>query len=210
MGENKYSTLPSFIDLLMNVMCALIIMFFISFMMISANKGKTDGIRPKADYIITVEWDAEIDADVDLWVQDPTGVYVNFQRREAGLMFLDRDSLGSINNTVRLPSGSIVELPNREVVTLRGTLPGEYVVNIHLYNVRDKKSGQHFYIAQGVPKFPVRVRIEKINPQVTTVYMNELFFEKVWQEKTVTRFELNAKGEPIKFSSEPKTLVREK
>ena len=50
-------------------------------------------------------------------------------------MHLDRDDLGDKNDKIYLPDGSMIKVPqNQELLTIRGIVPGEYVLNIHMYS----------------------------------------------------------------------------
>lgn len=39
---------------------------------VSPTHAKTDGIRPKAEYLISADWDVMLDSDVDLWLANPS------------------------------------------------------------------------------------------------------------------------------------------
>ncbi|MHA2033503.1 MAG: hypothetical protein ACW99Q_29385, partial [Candidatus Kariarchaeaceae archaeon] len=97
----------SYLDLLMNSLGCVIVLFAISLLIVSPFKSQ-DGLEHKAEFIISVEWDAESDDDVDSYLQDPNGNIVNFQRREDGLMHLDRDDTGKRNDQMKAPSGENV------------------------------------------------------------------------------------------------------
>ena len=123
---------------------------------ISPVKKKKE-IEQKAEYVITVTWPGELSDDIDSWLEDPSGKVMYFRKKEVGLMHLDRDDLGSLNDTQFVPGIGMVNYPhNREITTIRGIMPGEYVLNVHLYRKRRK----------GDYPIPVTVLIEKLNPHV--------------------------------------------
>jgi len=129
--KRNYHTNMAFLDLLFNTLLCFAALFVLSFILINPSK-KENNIKAKADFMITVTWNKDLDDDVDTYVEDPVGNLVAFMRREEGLMHLDRDDLGHRNDTINTPNGPIEYKENREIVTLRGFVPGEYVVNVHM------------------------------------------------------------------------------
>jgi hypothetical protein len=109
-----------------------------------------------------------------------------FRKREVGLMHLDRDDLGTLNDSQFVPGIGMVNYPyNREITTIRGIMPGEYVFNVHLYRKRRK----------GDYPIPVTVLIEKLNPHVRLLYSTTVELKEFWEEKTIIRFVLDVDGE---------------
>ena len=105
-------------------------------------------------------------------------------------MHLDRDDVGFRSDTVSTPNGIIEFKENREVVTLRGTSAGEYVVNVHLYGRRSKEPHQ---------PIPVSIRLEKMTPFKIEAAREVVLIEK-GEEKTAFRFVLNSDGEVISLN----------
>ena len=121
-----------FTDLLFNALLGFVVMFVLAFLLINpiARSGAVD---PKAEFLITLTWPDGRAEDVDLYVEDPAGELVWFRRREAGLMHLDRDDLGELNDTIEVAGETVRNPLNEEIVSIRGLRPGEFVVNAHLY-----------------------------------------------------------------------------
>ena len=123
--------------------------------------------------------------DVDSWLEDPTGKVMYFRKREVGLMHLDRDDLGTLNDSQFVPGIGFVNYPyNREITTIRGIMPGEYVFNVHLYR-KTSIDGS----------IPVTVILEKLNPHVKLLYSKTVELADFWQEETIIRFVLDVDGE---------------
>lgn len=200
---NRYDTTTSFVDLLFNVMLIVIFCFVMTLPLASPQQKKKEGADLKAEFLISCEWEGN--SDVDLYVQDPLGGIVWFQNKEIDLMHLDFDNQGSQNNFVTLPNGQTITLDKAmELISLRGIIPGEYVVNLHFYRPRDKDNAK---VLNGEPfELPVTVTVQKLNPSVRIVYTKKVLLEKGWQEMTVLRFTLNDKGEVTAISNEPKAL----
>tara|TARA_B100000315_G_C14559807_1_gene579943 strand:- start:920 stop:1516 length:597 start_codon:yes stop_codon:yes gene_type:complete len=193
--QRRYHTNLPFLDLLFNVLIGFVFLFIISFLLINPIAKRAD-IEVKAEFLITVFWPDNLEDDVDIYVEDPTGGLVWFKSREPGLMHLDRDDLGKRNDEVITAAGTILFPENREIVTLRGIVPGEYVVNVHMY------------FKVGAEPVPVTIQIDKINPY--SVVLRETVDLKVkGDEVTVTRFSVNAKGEVSNVNKLPKKLVQE-
>jgi hypothetical protein len=185
----------AFLDLMFNLLLGFVFLFFISFLMIKPMVKKADS-KNNAEYVISTVWPDGNKDDVDTWLQDPTGEIVWFNKREQNFSHLDRDDMGQVNDTLTLADGSVVEnLRNQELVTLRGYIPGEWVLNVHAYKRRE------------VDPTPVTVSIDKINPNFRTVFLKEVVLSENWQEITVTRFDMTPQGEILSFDPLPKQLV---
>ena len=193
--QRRYHTNLPFLDLLFNVLIGFVFLFIVSFLLINPIAKRAD-IEVKAEFLITVFWPDNLEDDVDIYVEDPAGNLVWFKSREPGLMHLDRDDLGKRNDEVTTAAGTILFPENREIVTLRGIVPGEYVVNVHCY----------FKVA--VDPVPVTVQIDKINPY-SVVLRETVDLANKGEEITVTRFSVNSKGEVTNINKLPKKLVQE-
>lgn len=183
-----------FTDLLFNALLGFTYLFLIAIMFMNpvAKKGIID---PKAEYIIAVTWPDNNPDDVDTWVEDPNGNVVWFRNREAGLIHLDRDDRGTINDTININGEEIQNPLNQEVITIRGVVPGEYVVNVHYYAT---ETG-----------LPVRstVKVSKVNPALEIVYYGETLLEKKGDEKTAVRFVIDKSGRVEQISHIFKSIV---
>lgn len=204
MKLKTYHTNTAFLDLLFCTLLLFAGLFTISFILISPTK-QDKKVDAKAEFIITVTWPKDFDDDVDTYCEDPSGHLVFFRRREDGLMHLDRDDLGKRNDTIRTPYGTVIEYnENREIVTLRGIEPGEYVLNVHLYRrcAVDKGEPDHRLI-------PVTATIEKINPYISLVVQRTVYLESNGDELTICRFILDDEGAVTGTNELEKSLIKE-
>lgn len=197
--SRKYSSDISFVDLAFNLLICFVCLFSISFMLMSTKIEKDKKINAKAEFMITVVWDKDSNCDVDTYVEDPAGNLVSFGRREQGLMHLDRDDLGKRNDRVILQNGKLIEVSeNREIVTIRGIIPGEYVVNVHMYRRPSQQDynpdtdGEIFN--EPIPT-PVTIRLDKLNPRVKLIAQKEVTLKNNGDEKTAFRFTLDNDGD---------------
>lgn len=183
--KGKYHSHTSFLDLLFNTLVGFVMLFIIAFLLISPITKKKD-IEKKAEYVITVSWPNGFKDDVDTWLQDPAEKLLSFRSKEVGLMHLDRDDLGNLNDNQYVPGVGRINYPyNREITTIRGIMPGEYILNIHMYR------------KEGKTPVPVTVTLEKLNPTVKLIYSTVQMLSVKWEEKTIIRFTLDPDGEVI-------------
>ena len=184
----------AFTDLLFNALLGFAFMFFISFALIQKPQdgGKIDS---KAEFIISAEWEEYHPDDIDLIVEDPQGNIVYFQRQQAGLMHLDRDDRGTLADRIMIDGVEVENPANQEVVTIRGYMEGEYVVNL-LY-----------YKSNFIAPLKVKVKVEKINPRLEVVYFNDFFLKKIGDEITAVRFILDDKGNVLDLNQLQKPII---
>jgi hypothetical protein len=185
----------AFTDLLFNALLGFVVMFELAFLLINP-VAKTGAVEAKAEFLITLSWPDGRREDVDLYVEDPAGNLVWFRAREGGLMHLDRDDLGRANDVIQVGGREIVNPLNQEVVSIRGILPGEYVVNLHLY--RAERDGA---------AVPATVKVEKLNPRVEIVFYGEVVLSRPSEERTAVRFSVGADGRVRDVNDLPKELV---
>ncbi len=189
----RYQSDP-FTDLLFNALLGFTFLFLVAIMFMNP-EAKSGIIDPKAEYILTITWEDNNPDDIDVWVEDPDGRVVWFRNPEAGLLHLDRDDRGLINDTI-LVNGEELQNPlNQEVVTIRGVVKGEYIVNLHYYAT---ETGQ---------PVDVQVRLVKVNPSLEIVYYDTVTLEQNGMEKTAFRFRINIDGKVSNINFLPKQLV---
>ena len=182
MKYRRPNNFDPFTDLLFNILLGFTFLFFITILFINPI-SKLGNVNLKAEYIITVDWQDNLPDDVDIWVQDPNGEIVSYLKKDAGWLHLDRDDQGIINDVVIINNKEVIYPINREVVTLRGIIPGEYVVNLYLYEHKSKEPVE------------AKIIIEKVNPSLKLVYFNNTVLETKDTELTIARFNLDAKGD---------------
>ena len=158
-------------------------------------EAKTGIIDPKAEYIITVSWEDNSPDDIDTWVEDPDGAVIWFRNPEAGLLHLDRDDRGMVNDTIIVNGEELANPLNQEVVTLRGVVKGEYIVNVHYYATETGKPVN------------VNIRLVKVNPVLEVIYYGTLSLEQKGDEKTAVRFKIGRNGEITNINFLPKSIV---
>jgi len=194
MGSDDGTFVP-FTDILFNVLLGFAFMVFTAFSLVNPT-AKTGAVNLKAEMIITMNWPDNDPDDMDLYVQDPVGNIVWYHSKEAGVMHLDRDDRGNYRDTITVNGRTIQNPLNQEMVTLRGIIPGEYVVNVY------------DFLATSAAKVPVSVKVEKLNPTATVLYYGTLEFDHTSQEQTFVRFTLDPDGNVNDINTRPKSLAR--
>ena len=202
MNNEKYKSTIGFTDLLFNILVGFAFLFIIAFLLIKPEAKKEDFER-RAEFVVVMEWDNDASGDIDLYVEDPTGKQVSFRYHNHNFMHLDKDDLGAMNDTVVNADGSISTVKiNREVVTIRGIIKGEYVVNGHYYSLRNYDK-----IKPKKPVITVRVELHKVNPY-SIMWAGEKLFNHRGQEETFLRFRLDEVGKILPpFTFEKKKFV---
>lgn len=183
-----------FTDLLFNSLLAFTLLFIVTILFLNP-PAKQGIIDPKAEFIITIKWDDNSLNDVDTWVEGPRGV-VWYRNPEQGLLHLDRDDRGQQNDSILVDGVEVVNPLNQEVVTIRGIVPGQYIVNVNYYEKKTSKQAN------------VEVRMVKVNPQLEVVYYGTLVLEEKGDEKTALRFTIDEAGKVTDVSTLFKSIVK--
>jgi hypothetical protein len=169
--------------------------FFVLAVMFMNPIAKKGIIDPKAEFIITTSWPDNSPDDIDIWVEDPAGNIIWFRNREAGLVHLDRDDRGMLNDTLEVNGRTVQNPLNQEVVTIRGVIAGEYVVNLHYYATETGKPVE------------ANVRIDRVNPVLKVIYYDKVILNEKGDEKTALRFTLDGDGNITRQDSVFKSIV---
>lgn len=194
-GESDDGTFVPFTDILFNALLGFAVMLFIAFALVRP-EAKTGVVDTKAEMIVTVTWPDNNEDDIDTYVQEPGGDVVWYHSMQKGLVTLDRDDRGNYLDEITV-NGQLIRVPlNQETVTLRGVIPGEYVINVY-----------HYLNPSGAP-VPVTVKVEKINPTLSVVYYDTVTLRKIGDERTAVRFTLDAEGNVSNLNTRQVSLVQ--
>jgi hypothetical protein len=162
---------------------------------VAPTKAKVDGVKPKAEFLISADWDVTLDSDVDLWVVGPDHKPVFFGSKLVACASLDQDSLGNSTSLVMLVDGRQVRVDsNKETTTIRCLAPGHWDVAVNLYSDRE--------LSKGATKIPVRVELTGLNPSVRTLFVKDVALDHVYQTINVFSFDLS-EGGYVKMTDPP-------
>ena len=183
-----------FIDLLFNALLGFTFLFLVAVMFVNpqARNGRVD---LKAEYIFSVTWPDQLADDIDLWVHAPTGHTVSYMQKEAGWLTLDRDDRGELNDIILVDGEEVLYPINQEIITVRYRQAGEYIVNLYFYEQ-----------ASGEP-VPVEVKVDRVNPTLTTVFAETFELVAQDQELTALRFSIDREGNVFDINSLPLRLT---
>lgn len=170
-------------------------LFFIALMAISTQKAKGK-VDSKAEFLISMTWPDNHPDDFDLFVQDPLSNVVWYRRKDIGFMVLERDNRGGANDFMLVNGEKVRSATRQELVSLRGTVPGEYTVNIY-----------HFTAQTGLP-VPVIVTVEKLNPAVTIVAKEMFEMVEGGKEKTAVRFTVDSAGQVARVDHTERSILQ--
>ena len=145
--------------------------------------GKDDTVPP-GNVIVEIRWADGLDADVDLWVKAPSDKAVGYSNLNGKFFNLLRDDLGAYLDPLDL---------NYENAYTRGIIPGEYVVNVHLYNVRTVTARDSIPIPVQVMVSVAKDRIDGMRSQ--RILSQQVRLKYVGHEVTVFRFALDENGD---------------
>jgi len=179
----KYSSHNTFKDFMFIMVCCIVLFFMIA--IVNQNKNN-EGIRHKAEFVITMEWDKEDQNDIDLWLKDPKGNIIYYKDKEAPSMFLDRDDLGHQNDAIEVGGVTKIIKINQEIISIRSFVPGRWIVAIHFYKRHDKKPPG--------TEIPVNIQMNKMNPQIKILFNETKIMRYTWQEETVATFDMLPDG----------------
>ena len=207
MNNEKYKSTIGFTDLLFNILVGFAFLFIIAFLLIKPEAKKKDFDR-NAEFVVVMEWDKEAKGDIDLYVEDPLGAKCSFRQTVANFMHLDKDDLGSANDTVVNADGTVSTVKiNREVITIRGIIAGEYTINVHYYSERDYSRVGNAMRKKKSKEVTVKIELHKVNPY-TIMWIGEKIFHSKGQEETFVRFRLDKDGTVLSpFTFEKKKFV---
>ncbi len=134
--------------------------------------------RPPGNVIVEIQWQDNLDTDVDLWVQGPGDVPVGYSNKGGELFNLLRDDLGRQSDVTTI---------NYENSFSRGIVAGEYTINLHLYR---NQSGV-------IPITVIVVVSVKKDPDASTkqILTRTVDLTAVGQDITVFRFDLSEDGQ---------------
>lgn len=174
----QFNTNLAFVDLLFNLLVGFTCLFVIAFILINPI-AKSEITEPPVIMLVEMEWLAESDRDIDLYLRGPDGSVTSYRNKDAVYMNLERDDTGLANDTFELNGEQISIYRNYEVISLTALPAGEYVINIHYYSM----VGDPLDVTVGV----TRIKPFSAIYETTTILTPR-------KEKTILSFMVNTDG----------------
>lgn len=194
---NRFNSLP-FVDFLFILTCYLMSLVFLLFLQISPSKD-TGEIKAHGEFMVSLDWPEGVNHDVDLWVKDPHQNVVYFSVMSSGLMNLEKDDRGTQNETYTDEFGREISVQmNREVVVLRGCIPGEYEVMAHVYSLRGDPPPPE--------KMLLKYEVSDLNPYKVCC-KGESSYHRLGEEVSLVRFTLDKDGNFVSFNNMPSDFI---
>jgi hypothetical protein len=175
----RYSSNLAFVDLLFNLLVGFTSLFVIAFLMINPI-SKTGEVTPPIKMFVEVEWDKDLNKDIDLFVRGPDGTIVFFGRKDGNYMTLERDDLGWTSDTYVINGEEITVQRNYEIINFAELPPGEYVIAV-------------FYFSSTGDPVEVKASVRTISPH-RVVYQGVVEGLTPRKERTVVSFTVDADG----------------
>ena len=183
-----------FSDLLFNALLTFTFLFLMALLLMNPT-AKSGIINPKAEFMLTISWPDNSPDDIDTWVEGPQGQMIWFKRTQEGLMHLDRDDRGAVNDMQLIDGKEIINPLNQEIVSIRGRPPGEFTVNIH------------YYRSQTLQAVPVTVYLAEVNPSLKVLHYATTTLRREGEERTAVRFTITPNGQVTAINTLQTSLV---
>lgn len=183
----KYSSNLAFVDLLFNLLVGFTSLFIIAFLMINP-VAQTGQVTPPVKLFVEIEWDKDVTQDIDLFVRGPNGTTIFYGNKDGNYMTLERDDLGSSNDTYELNGERITIKRNYEIVNFSDLPAGEYIIGV-------------FYFSRKGDPLEIKTTVRSISP-------HKLVYEGTAQgltprtERTVLSFVVDKDGEVSDLNTE--------
>jgi len=179
----------AFRDVIFGALGIFVVFFILFITHINPPAKKDDGdITSPGNVIIKVEWPGKLDIDIDTWV------WLEGEPRPVGYSY----SHGVHVDLLRDDLGLTYDETNEkfELMIVRGTIPGRYIINIHCFSIKEYSSK---IASEGIP---IKVLVERFdgNSSHTIIYSNSVVLKEVKEEKTVVVFELDENGTVVRNS----------
>lgn len=183
----KYSSNLAFVDLLFNLLVGFTSLFIIAFLMINP-VSQTGQTTPPVRMFVEIEWDSELTQDMDLFVRGPNGNVVYYANKDGGYVVLQRDDLGSTNDTYILNGERIVIKRNYEIANFSDLPAGEYVIGV-------------FYFSRLGDPIDVKTTVRSISPH-RLVYEGTAEALTPRTERTLLSFVIDKDGKVTDLNTE--------
>ena len=176
-------------DTISNMFCV-VLMMLVLYLLLPIGKEEQPKIPINEVGSVRVEifWPDKLDIDVDLWVRAPNERPVGYSNKSGRIFNLFRDDLGNFGDLTP---------KNYEISVSRGTVEGEYTINVHWFSNR-----------QGSATVPIEVYVTLVSAEnkeaPVEIYKGNVVLKTLGEELTVVRFRLNSQ-----FQFVPSSLSHE-
>ncbi len=171
-----------YLDLSNTLFFFFVALFAITLLAISDTDSKKQ-VDTTSKLLVTLTWRDGSANDIDLSLKTPNGNVVWFRSKQSDFASLDQDNTGSGAEQIFDQDGNVITSPKRdEVIYIRQTIPGTYIVNVH------------FYAIYGREAEPVTVTLMSVDPIFREVTSRKFTLTEYHEEHTAFRFTVDAGG----------------
>ena len=198
--RSRYGTSVAFIDMTLNALMGISVLFIVSFLLIREADKKTDIPEPPIMIMAVLTWPSEgpeANTDIDLWVSysDDNQDAVGFRSPIREGIALELDDLGSRSDRfVKNGKTEVIKI-NREVINFRRIPPDEITINAMLY-----------WSQQRNILVPAALTVYRMNP-FEVIYEGSTTLTGRGDEHTFIRFKMDADGEVTDKNFRQKSIV---
>lgn len=164
-----------------------LLLVFVVIALIERPQASPVSPQTSGQYAVIISWPRANQDDIDEYVMDPAGNTAWFGGLNAGNMHLEHDDLGA--------AGNYPGQPNVERVIIRQAIPGEYIVNIHMY----------FKYSKGQVR--IQADLWRLTGTPTVLLSRTASLSFNGQEHTMFRFTVRD-GRLVSSNDLPRTMVR--
>ena len=180
----KYHSNLSFVDMLFGSILALLFMIML-LSPITQDSGKVD---PPTEILLELDWNPESNADMDMWLLLPNGEKVSYLNKDRKYAILQRDDLGSLNDTYT-GKGAEEGIKRRgEINQIMAAVAGRCVVSVDAFGAKPGDDRE------------VRVDIMDFRP-VELVFTHSAVVP-LKQERTLSSFRVTREGKLVDVRTE--------
>ena len=148
------------------------------------------GVKERGEYLLTIDWSVDEDADADIWLLGPSKHPVFYGCRDVGCARLDSDNRGFMDAIVRLADGSETRIESsKETIQLRCIEPGHWEFAANLYGYRGPETFENGKIG-----LKVHAEIVGLNPNVHVVFAKDILLDRIGGTVNLTGFDLDREG----------------
>lgn len=183
-NRSRFNPLLVYVDFLFNINKIFAILFVIFFLLIrpiaESTNPETKNVETTDSIFATLEWNPESSYDIDIHLKLPNGSIVNFRSKDSNEASLERDDLGTTNDSYIVAEETKVLKLNREIIHIRSLSDGLYVFNIHFYkNMNNEQIPLNllFDLQQFIPDYKI-------------LYHENVEALGLHEEKTILSFEV--------------------
>lgn len=169
------------------------ILLVVLVMIAPPTKVKVISIPTQGLYAIVQNCPTNSMNDVDLYVEDPAGKIAYFNNTTAGLMHLEQDIIPGFNT---VENGTKLKQGDDERTILRGTIPGTYIVNLHMYDGT----------MSPVPE-TCQVTLYSMKNGINVLAQTNVTLDRNGSVATAFEFVVNPKGQVTQIQHFPRDIV---